>query len=637
MKTVFLTLFISTVVSASVAYAQQLERYTVTAQRPYYNRTLERLFPQNDYDQSNAVAPLAINDILVRSPSVNLNGQGGQIQNVNIRGFSRWRIQSLLDGVPVISDRRAGTSLGFIPPSFVEQVSVIPGATSTYLGSGAIGGALNVQFATQVKPHVRWGYSSNQSAQQYSYADRYQTLDWQVSHRNSGNGSDANDKPLFDQFEQNALFVRYRPDEAMLKEAWTVYSDNRDVGKSSSDYPESRITVYPNNTHWLGKGTWLLSDVKASLWWHQSQLDTQVVRPNKRINESESRALDFGANLQGQGEFTTWHTNWQLQLMGRSGVITDEREFSLDNGYPETVNNWAWNGNENFPLAYAVRTLDANELNAAGVVDASRSFNATAVALGARVDWQQQSHQQLSVNSENISGFIGANHQFSPQWAVSLYLSSAFRNPSLTERFFSGETPRGTVLGDLKLDTEQAVNLQGTLYYMGDSLKGSLEVFNQQIDNYIERTQISDEVIQYTNLHSATVKGVSYQLNWRAEKGRWDIQLGGAWITGEDESGNVIADIPANKQRLDLGVELGEVRLFSTFAYRASKTDVAEGERSLTEVVTVDAGASWQVNQDLTLQISGRNLTNQQFYVSTDDKAAFAQGKSLQLGLIFAL
>ena len=637
MKIFSLTLLIFSVVSVSGAYAQQLERYTVTAQRPYYNLTLERLFPQNDYDPTHVVAPTSINDILVQSPSVNLNGQGGQIQNVNIRGFSRWRIQSLLDGVPVISDRRAGSSLGFIPPSFVDKVSVIPGATSTYLGSGAIGGALNVQFAPQIQPHVRWEYSSNQGAQQYSYADRYQALDWQVSLRNSGNGSDANDKPLFDQFEQNALFVRYRPDEGILKEAWSVFSDNRDVGKSSSDYPESRITVYPNNTHWLGKGTWLLSDVKASLWWHQSQLDTQVVRPNKRINESESRALDFGVNLQGQGEFTTWHTNWQLQLMGRSGVITDEREFSLDNGYQETVNNWAWNDNENLPLAYAVRTLDANELNAAGVVDASRSFNATAVALGARVDWQQQSHQQLSVNSENISGFIGANHQFSPQWAGSLYLSSAFRNPSLTERFFSGETPRGTVLGDLKLDTEQAVNLQGTLFYTGDSLKGSLEVFNQQIDNYIERTQISEDVIQYTNLHRATVKGVSYQLNWRAEKGSWDIRLGGAWIAGEDESGDVIADIPANKQRLDLAVELGNVRLFSALTYRARKGDVAEGERPLTEVVTVDAGASWQVNQDLTFQISGRNLTNQQFYVSTDDKAAFAQGKSLQFGLVFAL
>ena len=73
--------------------------------------------------------------------------------------------------------------------------------------------------------------------------------DWNISYRSANNGEDANGNTLFDQFEQTGLFLRHRPENSIIKEAWTLYSDSNDIGKSSSDYPESRITSYPNNTH----------------------------------------------------------------------------------------------------------------------------------------------------------------------------------------------------------------------------------------------------------------------------------------------------------------------------------------------------------------------------------------------------
>ena len=109
------------------------------------------------------------------------------------------------------------------------------------------------------------------------------------------------------------------------------------------------------------------------------------------------------------------------------------------------------------------------------------------------------------------------------------------------------------------------------------------------------------------------------------------------WISGEDDLGNSIADIPANSQRLDLGVQWQAVRFFTIFAYRASKTDIADGERALDEVFTLDMGADWQLNERVQLQASWRNLTNQQYYTSADDKAAFAQGESVQLAITYLL
>jgi len=628
------------VVVSPQGYAQKtepktLERYTVTASRPYYDETLSHIFPQFEFDKRSLVAPLHTNEMLLQSPSVSLNGQGGQIQSISLRGYSRWRIQTLLDGVPIVSDRRAGSSIGFIPPNFISTVSVLPGAASTYLGSGALGGAVNLRLDAPQNSYVQGSYSSNQRMASMSYADSVATTDWNIAYRNAKTGSDAEDNTLFDQFEQTALFIRHRPTRGMIKEAWTLYSDNNDIGKSSSDYPENRISTYPDNRHWLGKLAFATHDISGNVWWHQSRLDTSVLRPFKRINDSSNEAFDYGFDVKGESEWHHWLVNLQFQVTGREGVRADEREFSVTS-VPSELDT----AMPNAELAYEITTLDAREINTAGIVDASRKFKNTSFAVGARVDWQRQSDDtdiNDTVTATNYSGYVGANYLLSSNLSASLYVSSAFRNPSLTERFFAGETPRGTVLGSTTLDTEQALNTQATLAYRSQQLQGTVELFYQKIDNYIERLTVSEDVLQYVNLDTATIKGASYQLNWQSENAMFDASLRGAWIIGEDDQGKTVADIPAHNQRIDIGINWNDARLFAVLAYRASKSDIADGERALDEVITLDMGAHWQVSEHIQLQASWTNLTNRHYYTSADDKAAFAQGQSVQLAFTYLL
>jgi len=545
--------------------------------------------------------------------------------------------------VPIVSDRRAGSSIGFVPPEFITSVSVLPGAASTYLGSGALGGAVNLQLDATENPYLNVGYSSNQQMKTLSYKDSVGNTDWNIAYRSANKGEDANGALLFDQFEQAGLFLRHRPESGFIKEAWTLYSDNNNIGKSSSDYPLNRISTYPDNTHWLGKLTVGADNYTGSIWWHQSYLETSVLRPQSRINDSENKALDYGFDIKTKGNWQDWWFNWQLQVSGREGVEADEKEFSLtaisvEQGHgPDSIALLE----ERAPaLAYEVSTLNANEINAAGIVDASRQWNSTSLALGARVDWQRQSDNtgtNENVTATNLSGYIGVNYQLAKRWATSLYVSSAFRNPSLTERFFAGETPRGTVIGSTKLQTESALNSQATFAYNSEQLQGAIDVFYQQIDNYIERQAIADDVLQYANLDSATIKGLSYQLSWQSKVNNIDATLSGAWVNGRDELGNAIADIPADNHRFNVGMTLGSARFFTTVVYRASKSDVAEGERPLDDVITLNVGGSWRMNERIVLQASWENLTDQLYYTSTDDKAPFAQGKSIQLALTYLL
>ncbi|RUO63094.1 TonB-dependent receptor domain-containing protein [Pseudidiomarina insulisalsae] len=609
--------------------AQQVERVTVTGQHPYYHETLSRIFTQYDYDQANLVAPTHLNDLLTQSPLISLNGQGGQLQNISIRGFSRWRIQSLIDGVPILSDRRAGASVDFIPPSFISSVAVIPGAASTYLGSGAIGGAVNLRMKEPFGHQLQVGWNSNQGGQDYSYTGFHRNTDWKVAYRNAGNGKDANGRALFDQYEQTAFFVRHRPEKAGLKEAWTLYSDSQDVGKSSSDFPQSKITTYPTNRHWLGKLNFAFDNVLASdngaavtgnLWWHQSQLDSNTLRPGRRINQSSNQALNFGADMGSKAQLAQWQMNWQLQLNGRENVVIDERELTLA-----------------AQEVYRVQSLTADELGLAGVVDTSRRIGNVALAAGVRLDWLRQENKGQHSTNTNISGFAGANYAFTPHWSANLYISSAYRNPTLTERFFSGETPRGTVRGDVNLATEQAMNLQGGVAYNSTQFSGDISVFYQRIDNYIERVSLSNDLLQYANLDRATVKGATYHFSWQPRHSHFNFALSGAWVRGVDEEGNTVADIPANTQRMELTYQFDAMRLFSTLQYRADKTRSAAGERALESVFLVDAGASWQLTEHTVLSTSIRNVTDELYYVSADEQAAFAHGRSVQLNLSMAL
>ncbi|MEQ3639065.1 MAG: TonB-dependent receptor [Alteromonas sp.] len=647
-------------VSKLGANESDVENIVVKATRPYYHDTLERILPLYNYSQSSVAEPTNINDVLVQSPVISLNGQGGQIQNVSIRGFSRWRIQTLLNGVPIFSDRRAGASAGFIPPSWITKVSVVPGAASTYLGSGAIGGAVNLQIATPHEQNLYVGMLNNGETQEYGYegfADSSLTsstekrhayagsTDWKVSYRNADNTQDANGNTLFEQFEQTALFIRHQPEQSNITEAWSLFSHNSNVGKSSSDYPQDRMTIYPSNTHWLGKVSAVFDNVTGNVWWHQSQLDTQTLRPEARINESRSKAFDYGSDIGGRQRVGMWRVNWQAQLQGREGVRINESETPITSLGAKVTSEVAIPAQalsiQAPPAqvaetdAFNITTLDASEIGLAGVMDASRRFQNLSIAVGTRLDWQHQSGSGQNVKRLNVSGFTGASYALSPHWQASLYVSSAFRNPSLTERFFSGETPRGTVLGDENLDTEQSVNIQGVLSYKNRRLSATTEVFSQKIQHYIERTEVSEDVLEYVNLDSATINGLSYTANWAPDNSKLSLQLSGAWIKGEDESGNVIADIPAHNHRLTMGYLVGTIRFFSNVLYRASKTDVADGERSLNSVVTLDIGASLPFNNKVNGRVSIRNLTNQLFYVSADDRAAFAQGRSIQFALRF--
>ena len=89
-----------------------------------------------------------------------LNGQGGLFQTYAIRGLSRHRVGSSFLGVPIYTERRAGTSASFIDPVLLESMTVVRGPATLLGGSGHLGGMVRAIPATQAGQFAVLGYST---------------------------------------------------------------------------------------------------------------------------------------------------------------------------------------------------------------------------------------------------------------------------------------------------------------------------------------------------------------------------------------------------------------------------------------------------------------------------------------------
>ena len=105
-------------------------------------------------------APSTLTELINTTPSVSQNGQGGHFQNFSIRGLSRHRIKTVVNRMRIESDRRAGVSASFIDPLLIGDALVWRSPASTYFGSGALGGAVEIESLGFTSFQAMTGYSS---------------------------------------------------------------------------------------------------------------------------------------------------------------------------------------------------------------------------------------------------------------------------------------------------------------------------------------------------------------------------------------------------------------------------------------------------------------------------------------------
>lgn len=579
-----------------------------------------------------AAAPSTLTELVEGVAGVAENGQGGIFQVFSIRGVSRHRVLTLVAGVPIIGERRAGVSTSFIDPTLMGSADVLRGPASTYYGSGALGGVVQVFPRTFEGWHLDSGFDSfgNTNHQRIGWGETDSKGSWSfgLAHRSADNDEAADGTELNVKYTQfSAAITRTWSANGRDYELQALPSYGRDIGKSNSRFPD-RITNYPRETHLLLRfGVRSENDGapwKLSAFIHPNSLITDDLRPGDRRTEVDNEAFDFGASWQRDwtmadrgGNLANLSGSYGIDYVGRRSVNADERRESLLDG-----------------SIVELRTLDDGSQDEAAVFGSLRwNLGAATVLAGSRLTWQQQQNSRSSSRDDTAwTAFLGYVRPLGGGLEIAANLGTGLRFPNLSERFFTGTTGRGGVIGNPDLDAESSVTADLGLRWYGSKAFLSAQVFHQTIDDYIERIELNDDLLTFVNLTSGTIQGLELEGFYQLAD-PWLLSWSGHLIDGDDDDDNPLADIPAN--RLQLGIEYARGAWNSQLQvqFRASKDDPGSGEQAIPSAQLVSASTSYQLRDTLALTLSGRNLLDEEYFNSADDQAPLSPGRSFGLSL----
>ena len=567
----------------------------------------------------NVAPPTDLTEMVSQVPSVSENGQGGLFQTYSIRGVSRQRVLTLVSGMRIVSDRRAGTSGSFVDPLLMGSVDVLRGPSSTYWGSGALGGVVQVFPRRFDDWSVATGYGSQ--GNEWNLAAGWGKGDWSagVAHRQAGDSETPAGETLNSAFKQTSGTLQGSWSSGRYEyDLQAVAAAGRDIGKANTDFPE-RTTIYPEENHLLVRFA-MRSEADWSLdaWVHPNDLETHVLETEISESTVDNSAFDLGLNWQKQIQIgPKVMTRFGLDYFGRRSVDAVEVTEDLISG--EVLRQ---------------RTLDDGTEDEAAAYGALEWYwGSTVVLAGGRFTWDRQTNADgPSVTNTAGSGFVGVVVPLGNGFEFVSNAGTGLRFPSLSERFFSGVTGRGEVVGNPDLEPERSFNLDAGLHWYGQSLFLSGYLFHNEISDYIERIEVEPDLLTFVNLVSGTIQGIElegfYQFN-----GAWSFSFGGHLIDGENDMNDPLADIPANRAYLGGKWSSGKWRWEGRWEQRAERTDFGSGEKPIPAASLLSMSLAYQMREDLALTLTGRNLLDEEYFNSADRKVPFSPGRAIGLAL----
>lgn len=563
--------------------------------------------------------PANLTELVDGVPGVSENGQGGHFQVFSIRGMSRQRVTTLVDGMRMTSERRAGVSASFIDPLLMGEVDVVRGPASTYYGSGALGGVIQVFPRRFEGTAVEVGYDSHgdENVQMVGWGNATWSL--AAARRHSGDDETADGDLNLYRFTQLSATIAARFESGPRQwEVLVIPARGTNIGKPNSEFPDERPVIYPEENHLLvrvgmtGEAGW-----SFQLWGHPQDLETRTERIGDSLSLLDNESFDFGSSLQRQWHKGSLNGVWGAEYFGRRGVESFERIDDFESRSVEFIN-----------------ALDGAEEDELGLFGSVRwGWGSAAFQSGIRYTFQRQGNAGFASRDDSaLTGFIGVVQPLVNGFELTANVGSGLRFPTLSERFFSGNTPRGGQVGNPDLDPERSLSADLGVRYFGDRLYVAGGVFRQDVDDYIERIQIGGGVRTFVNLIAGTIEGIELEGFYELDDA-WRLTWGGHAVDGEAEDGAPLADIPP--ARLDLGMRFkrGRVEARGEVEYRFEKNDPGDSEVAIGDAFIVAASVGYEVAPGTRVVLRGRNLTDESYFNSADDLAIVSPGRSFGLSL----
>lgn len=570
------------------------------------------VIPQEEISRNNAVS---VSDILSRSPGSVLVRDGAWSTAISIRGMSRSNIVTLIDNVRIETANDIAGSMSLINPNDLDRVESVRSSGSALFGSGAFGGV--VQLITKrpsFTDDVRWdgeftaGYSGvNDCASQFISV---QGSSERIAGRFSGGYRNAQNtvtpagmipNSQFTDFSFNgSIGIRIFENQTLL--ARYQRSQGERIGISGGDpFSVTAIATYRHIHRELFGIDYSIPDISAVVPFINFRLSQQNIVRNVEIIQSPTltltpHAIHSTSSVQVESKLNIPESHqcvfgaelWQRTLDSRreridanSGTITGERPVPharfLSAGF-YGQNEWQLI-QEKITLVFGVRYdriyIGNDETKNPDYIISNNRINTT----------PPQQHMLWSSGTavnDSWSATTGIQYGVQRNLGLVLLVSTAFRSPSLEERFQYLTLGNGIHVGNRNLKPEQSTGINAGMYWHHSRSTLRADFFLNQLTNLVaEIPGVFDgsPAMIKANIDRARLYG--YEISVVYSVAPWStVRCAVSSVRGEDIQRNTnLREIAPLHGSIELDLyhhSAGSITVTSTVY--AAQTRIADGE-----------------------------------------------------------
>jgi len=560
-------------------------------------------------------APQDIQDMLVRVPGVGATGQSGLFETFSIRGSSGNGVLVLLDGIPITAQRRAGVTISFVEPALLGAVNVTRGPATVHFGPGAMGGAVSIEPNWFRGSELLGSYASSgeENLLMAGYGNKHLSLG--IARHHAGDSKSADGTPLNTSYERESASLQFKGDISDWQlETLMLPSRTKNIGKSNVRFP-TRNTTYPEDKHDIGSLRLRHSSgFETRLSAHDQSLLTYNQRPDSADTWSYIESKDWGLTAQHRWQSHSVNYNIGVEHLARRDVNGFDARGTLN------------------ARTYSLLNARESMWSLFGIAE-WQPISALSIEAGARTSYISQSQRGANPSDEDSALSLGLIWTPEVNHRATLTLASGFRFASLEERFFSGVTPRGEIIGNANLGSEHSLGLDLGYAVRFGSWKAQANVWRSRVEDLIQLAALTDDINGYTNVGKASLHGFELGLGWEASQ-NLDLQASYAVVRSKDDAtGEPLYGAPP--PTLTLGANyLGKgFRVGLLYQHRAALRNPGFEEVERPSVNLIDLDLFVSIDAKWSAQFFIRNALNNNYYASADVLSALAPERSLGVSI----
>jgi vitamin B12 transporter len=562
-----------------------------------------------DREQIDRSGATGLADVLARVPGIEMarNGGLGATTSLFLRGSETRFTAVFIDGVRVDTQSGSGgATWESIPLPQIERIEIVRGPASAIYGSDALGGVIQIFTRKGQGPFApfagvglgtygmrKWeaGFSGGEGAFDYAFGLA----------REASSGFNARLLPTPPTKPYNQDDDGHVSESVNGRLGWRLNDSHRleaTLLSSSLDTQYDGYNTLPKSTY--DDHGWRLLQTKGLDWrakWSDSYNTRVSITESRDQYETKPNAYLTMTRLNGY----LWQNEWR---MGKHQLTAglERRVDYLENGL--TVN----------PASAIVR---------------DRSQDALALGYG----WREQRHTlQLNARHDQDSEFGGKDtgaaaygYALTQQWRATASLGTAFRAPTLYQRFSAYGLPG--------LQPESSTNQEAGLRFAQGAHQFSLVLYRSLVSNLITYSSSATGCANGTGCYVSTAQAeyAGMTLSVRQRMGNVNLQASLDVQNPRDSvTGHLLARRASHHANLSVDTRLGRWMVGGNLQLSGARYDDAANAVVLPGYALAGLFADTRLNKDWTFLARIDNLTDSPYQLAN---GYATPGRSLYVGL----